>query len=533
MQISDRVDFVEVGGHLHAQVRAAPEASAADAQALHSDLDRSAFAAWARLPEALDALAARLGSDAGDFEIVVARREDAAITAEVAPDASCAWLAISAARGGAPARAEDALQVLSAAGVVFGLDVDAVRSACAGGTDARIEAARAQPPTHGEDTRFELLVADTRSRAPKVDERGLIDFHELGDIPIVSAGQVLMRRHPPAPAVDGRTVRGETLPARKGVDEGFDLGLRGCAVDAADANLLLARCNGQPVHSRNGVAVEEVLRLKNVNLATGNVHFDGTVEIAGDISPGMTVQASGDIIIGGLVEGARVEAKGSVKIGGGVIARSHVEAGGSVDARFAENATIRAGTVLAIEQMALHCDLEAQNQVAIGAASGRRGRLVGGTTRAMLRVSVPQLGSAAGGITRVQVGVNPALTQRHTELQQAAAQRKSEEEKLEKLVAHLKQHGDPRGVLPRIEASWKQSLEAWGQVLAEVADIERQLALAEGANIDVRVGVEGEVDLAFGSPVKHLRGTYGVGLFQLVDGQVVFSEPSGLTRPVA
>ena len=382
MQVNERVALVEVEGLLRAQVRATTELAPVDADALQQLLQRSPYADWALLPDALTTLGARLNAEAGEFELALGHREDGRVAVEIATDASCAWLELKAPRGGKFVLADDALHALAASGVAFGIDTAAVQRACADGVDARIEAARATPPTPGEDTRFELLVVDTRDRAPKVDERGLIDFHELGDIPMVKAGQALMRRQPPTPGVDGRNVRGVVLPARPGLDEGLDTGLGGSGVDPKDPNLLRALCSGQPVRRRSGVAVEELLRLKNVSLASGNIHYDGTVEVAGDVSPGMTVQASGDIVVHGLVEGARIDARGSVKVSGGIIAHSVVNAGIAVSARFAENATIHAGTAIVIEQMALHCDLQALNQVLVGGAAGARGRLVGGSTRA-------------------------------------------------------------------------------------------------------------------------------------------------------
>ena len=527
MRASERVVFFEEGGELCARVASTPDLEPVDAQTLRRALDASDYAAWALMPDALDMLARRLGADAGEFELAIGHREDAGLAVEVAPDASCAWLAVTAARGGAPARPEGALLALAAAGVRCGIDTEAVRQACASGVGGRVAVAHATAPQPGEDARFELLVVDTRDRSPKVDEDGLVDFHELGDIPIVDAGQALMRRHPPTPGIDGRNVRGDVLPAHAGHDEAFDTRLPGSGVDPDDANLLRASCRGQPVHTRNGVAVEQVLKLKNVNLASGNIHFDGTVEVAGDVSPGMTVQASGDIIVHGLVEGARLDAEGSVKISGGAIARSEVKAGIAASARFVENASIQAGTVIVIEQTALHSDLQALNHVLVGTNSGTRGRLIGGSTRAMMLVRTPQLGAPAGGLTKVQVGVNPALSARRQELDRRTAAQKEEEDKLHKVLRHLQRHGDPRGMLARVQAAWKQSVDEWGQLLAESELLDRELALAASARIEVGVAVSGDVDIAFGHLVRHLRRSCSAGAFHAEADQVLYTDAAG------
>jgi uncharacterized protein (DUF342 family) len=189
---------------------------------------------------------------------------------------------------------------------------------------------------------------------------------------------------------------------------------------------------------------------------------------------------------------------------------------------------------IAIEQMAMHCDLQALNQVLVGVAAGDRGRLVGGATRAMMLVRTSQLGAPSGGITRIQVGVNPVLAARRLELDQIGAKQKEEENKLSKVLKHLTQQGDPKGMLPRVQASWKQALDAWSQTLAEISDLEQRLALTANARIEVNGTVSGDVDIAIGQTQRQLRRIYGAGDFRVDEGgQVVFTDAGGNSMAVA
>lgn len=459
---------------------------------------------------------------------------DAQGAVEVAPDGAAAWLNVTAARGGQALDAEAMLKALYAAGVVYGIDANAVRAACASATDVHALVASAKPPVAGEATRFDLLVSDTRVRAPKIDERGLIDWHELGDIPTVQVGVALMRRHPPTPGVEGYDVRGVTLRPTLGLDEPFDAPFVGVATAANDANLLVSTEAGQPVHTRCGVHVESVLRLKGVNMATGNIHFVGTVEVSGDVSPGMKVDASGDIIVKGLVEGAHLEAGGSVQVAGGVIAHAAVRATHSVSVKFVENSAIQAGTALVVENMALHSDLQALNQILVGTTAGARGRLVGGITRATMLVRAPQLGAAAGGQTRVQVGINPALVARYQALDKHIEHEHEEADKLEKIVHHLESHGDPRHVLEKVKAAWQAELREWGHLLEEKAEFDHQIALLANARIEVTANVSGDVDVAFGKVAQAVRRPLGAGAFHLdAHKRVVYTPSDGKPAEIA
>jgi uncharacterized protein (DUF342 family) len=366
-----------------------------------------------------------------------------------------------------------------------------------------------------------------------VDAHGLIDYHELGDIPTVKAGQPLMRRHPPTPGIDGCDVRGVPLHAGPGVDEVFDTPFVGAVLASNDPNLLLAQEAGQPVHTRCGVTVEKVLRLRDVNMATGNIHFVGTVEVTGDVHPGMKVEASGDIVVKGLVEGAHLDAGGSVQILGGVIAHGAVRAGQSLSVRFVENSALQAGTAIVVENMALHSDLQAINQVLVGTTAGARGRLVGGSTRATMLVRAPNLGATAGGLTQVHVGVNPAFMARYRELDHDIEHEHVEADKLEKVAHHLQAHGDPRHLLAKVKAAWQQELQAWGHLLEEKAELDHQLALTQGARIEFTAALGGDVDIAFGKVARRVRTAYGAGAFSVDDqGRVVYSTPDGKAAAV-
>ena len=75
-----------------------------------------------------------------------------------------------------------------------------------------------------------------------------------------------------------------------------------------------------------------------------------------------------------------------------------------------------------------------------------------------------------------------------------------------------------------MKAAWQQDLRAWASHLAERAELDHQVALAQSARIETLAGVAGEVDIGFGKVVKQLRSGYGAGAFFLDEqGRVVYS----------
>jgi uncharacterized protein (DUF342 family) len=523
--------FSEDGKRLVASIRPPADPPPLDLYSLRALLAQSGFGNWLLNEEALVALIQRYNASVAAPELPVGECSDASFKLEITADAMQAWLSVVPACGGKSLEPDDIYLALGESGVTFGIDQAAVVAACAASETGRFMVAAGLPAENGENARFELLVSDARDRAPQLDEHGLVDFHELGAIPTVAAEQPLMRRIPPTNGKAGRNVRGEDIAPVPGHNEPFVENLIGAYVAHDDVNLLRAVFAGQPVRCGNGVSVEEVLRVRNVNMATGNISFDGTVHIDGEVLPGMKVRAKGDIIVGDVVDGAELDAGGDIHVSGGIIAKAHIQAGGSVSARFVENAQISAGTTIAIDDTALQSDLQANNQIIVGLKSAQRGRLAGGSARAMMLIQTPILGSPTGGVTSLMLGVNPVLVAKHQELLQKIEKQKEEEANLEKLVKHLSTHGDKAGMLGRAKASWQQAVQAWGKLLPEREALEKQLAMIEEARVEVGVSAAGAVDMTFGKKVLHLRNNYESGAFSMDGDRIVFTDLSGNVKP--
>lgn len=464
---------------------------------------------------------------------LVADRIDARIEVKVTPDEMRAELKLTPAHGGKAAAMEDVMEALANAGVVFGIDETALIQACELGDCNGLPVATGVLAQDGKNTDFEVLVAQAVDRAPKLDEHGLIDYRERGAITVVQSGAPLMRRTPATPGVPGHTTLGRVLTPRPGQDKAFTAQLSGAEPACNDPNLLQAAVTGQPVVVPGGVIVEPVLRVAEVNMASGNIHFDGTVEVDGEVIQGMKVKASGDIWVKGLVDGGILEAGGNIHIDGGVISHAKLQAAGSVTARFAQSAKISAGTVIALTDMALECELESLNQIIIGAEAPERGRLVGGSATAMMLIQTPVLGSAKGMTTRITLGANHELESQYAALCERMAKEQATEENLQKIVKQLTATGDPKGLLERVKASWRHAIQIWSQSLAEKKAIEEEIALAQAARLDIGVGLGGAVDLSIGSLVAKLRREFDSGSFSIgSQGQIVFTNAQGLEEPI-
>src|SRR5690606_32203922 len=186
--------------------------------------------------------------------------------------------------------------------------------------------------------------------------------------------------------------------------------------------------------------------LKNVNLATGNIAFDGSIEVAGDVASGLNVQATGDIFIRGMVEKANISAHRNLIIKGGVmgddlgrdrdnqlILHTRLRAGGTISAKFISLTEVIAGQDIVVREYVMQSYLRAQGAILIGQQGGK-GSLIGGRTHAASRVVANILGSDAYVFTEVRVGKENNKRRSLEKLKQAYKQSEHTVEQLLQLL---------------------------------------------------------------------------------------------------
>ncbi|MBL8481762.1 MAG: DUF342 domain-containing protein, partial [Rhodocyclaceae bacterium] len=416
---------------LRANVRGSgTDAPGLSAEWLHEQIAAQGCGDWKVDAKAVSVLLEHCAQGKALRGLALARAEDASCTVTLSRDAMEAYLSIAAPQGGAAITQDDVIAALAVRNVCSGMLRDVMQQAVAAGRCDELLVARGTPVCHGEDARFECLVDLARSRVPRVDMSNRTDYRDLGEILTVKQGAPLMRRHPPTPGIQGMTVTGGTIAPRPGRDARFAPGLSGVAYAPDNPDLLIAAQSGQPLMVKAGMQIEPTYVVECVDLSSGNIDFDGSVIVRGDVKSGMRVKASGDIEVGGVVEAGWLDAGGDIIIKSGVVGDygrrkdtpSLVRCRGSLSASYAQQAWIEAGDSIFIDDIAVQSHLCATHHVMVGKT--RRGQVLGGHVEAMLSVTAKVLGSPQRAVTRIDLGISPTL---HTTLLDLAQQRDAKE----------------------------------------------------------------------------------------------------------
>lgn len=337
--------------------------------------------------------------------------------------------------GGKPMNRDDIIAQLGRAGVRFGVEPAMLddflknRQYC-----QNYVLAKAVPPVEGRSAVIEYHFNTDLSRKPKMSDDGSVDYHNLDNISHVKAGDCLATLTPAVQGKPGMDVLGRAikpadvkmlaLRAEKNVELSQD-GLR-----------LISKVNGHANLVEGTVFVSNTFEVpNNVDATTGDISYDGNVEIKGNVLTGFKVFATGDIVVDGVVEGAELTAGGQIVLKRGIqgMGRGTLKAASNIITKFIENAKVKAGGYVATDAI-LHSAVTAKGEIV---ASGKRGFIVGGEIRSAAGISVQTAGSAMGTTTLLEIGADPKIMEKYNALNAQIPELEAELNKVNQIFALL------------------------------------------------------------------------------------------------
>ena len=266
-----------------------------------------------------------------------------------------------------------------------------------------ILAAQGSPIREGKDAYITYLFNTDPKVRPTLNEDGSVDFFHLNTLNPCKKGDVLARLTKEDPGELGMTVYGASVkpkPVRRAsLRSGKNLTV------SEDGTELISEVDGHVSFLDGRVFVSDVLELKNVDTSTGNIDFEGSVTIEGNVQSNFSVNAGGNILVRGLVEGATLKSGGDIILIRGMAGagKGSLTAGGNIVAKFLEYTTASAGGYVRSESI-LHSTVTAKEEITV---DGRKGFISGGTIAATNLVEAKTLGSHLGTNTVIEVGVIP------------------------------------------------------------------------------------------------------------------------------
>ncbi|MGZ5819694.1 MAG: flagellar assembly protein A, partial [Burkholderiaceae bacterium] len=146
---------------------------------------------------ALSNLVKKYSSSTESFVLEIGERRDGGYKLKIDNDKMAAKLTLTPPYGGAPVTLFQIQLALQEKGIVKGIMTNEIEAALKAGVATDRIIAQGLRPVRGLDARFQSLIPQIRERKPQVDERGMADYRDLGQLIVVRPGDPLMCRTPP------------------------------------------------------------------------------------------------------------------------------------------------------------------------------------------------------------------------------------------------------------------------------------------------------------------------------------------------
>ncbi|MFT6901274.1 MAG: hypothetical protein ACJAXS_001464 [Colwellia sp.] len=354
---------------------------------------------------------------------IIAHAVDASLTVTIGPENMSVTLELTAGYGGKQIKNANVIEILKENNITKGIIKENLINIVKDGIQLQpgknitTEIARGKASTSGKDGYIKYLVDDPADRimCPKKLDNGNVDMRELGDLIHVKTGRKLAKLIPPTAGVKGFNVIGTITDAVSGETALLEES-DGSSFSDENNNILIATIDGMPKHLDNSVTVNTLLEVENIDVGTGNIRFDGSIYVKGNVCEGMELSASKDIVIGGIVESASIAAGGNISIALGIIGRqvsedNHLEnntvlkAEGDVSAQFVQYADILAKKDIKVTQYISHSQIIVEGDLWVGNIANEKadGKVFGTSVLAGGSVHVGTLGSRCGAITNLNL----------------------------------------------------------------------------------------------------------------------------------
>ncbi len=423
--------------------------------------------------------------------------------------------------GGEPASLKGARRKLKSERITEGIKWDRIENMIENENyNEPVEVARGRPPEKGDPAEV-ITYFETDKKPRPAESEGRVDFRELNLINNVEEGEILAEIRPATPGRPGITVRGKKIKAERGDEKNIVAGKN----VRRQNNKFYATASGNVTISEGELRVQEIYIVEgDVDYSTGNIDFDGTVVVKGNVHDRFKIKASGDIIIEQGVGKSYIQSEQDIVVKEGIRGKggAQLNARGNVISSFIEQAGVIAQGYVIGGEMILHSRIDAGKGIYV---AGGRGLITGGSVRAGLFIYACEVGSIGTTETRMEVGIDPGYFRRAARIEGKLVDQREKLDKIERAVNTL----EGRGPLPEKDREKLEKLLANRERLQqnienfeeEKDSLFKQATLREDALISVENAVHSGTRIGIGSDYRFIR-TGGVQhcTFRLRDGRV-------------
>ena len=334
---------------------------------------------------------------------------------------------------------ESILKLAEEKGIVFGLRKKAIQTMLSEKIyDRKVILAKGKDVKHGTDAIIKYTfqktsnIENTSSKSTK-DVKS-IDFKELNLFQNVAVDEILAQKIPLTYGEDGIDIFGKTISAKVPKDIQIIPGRNTYLTD--DEMYLKSQIDGQLIQKGKSLSVEPLLTIPgNVDYATGNIDFLGSVIVKGNVISGFSIKSGEDIYIEGLVEDCELTAEGSIMVNNGILGNEEflhtIYAKEGIKAQFIQHMKIKTNGSVEVNKYILHSTVEAGDKVIVTSGTGK---IIGGEIKAQKGIECNIAGGPFETPTKLILDVYSETVKEESEINKEMLVLEENKFKIEKLL---------------------------------------------------------------------------------------------------
>lgn len=426
---------------------------------------------------------------------------------------------------------EDLLEAVQNEGITFGVLTDPVEQvAREKNVNQWVVIARGIKPEEGTNgyVRFHFDKDRTKARI-KENADGKVNLRDLNLIQNVKKGDILCEVVEPRAGKSGLSVKNEEMPSKEGAHVKLPGGTN--VSYSADRAHMYAAMDGMVRWTENTVIVDPVYTVHDVDASIGNIRFNGSVVVQGEVGDGYEIHAGEDITIASTVGRVVLEAGRNIRIAGGILGQEKavIAANGSIHARFIQDAHVKSEKEIVVNDYIRNSLVSAIGPVVIKNANGF---IATSKVSSDCWIYCNTVGQEDAGVeTELSIGHSPVLHQEQVRIKEDIESKTEDFLKFQASLAKLRVMKSSSELSRQQEMLYEKILDtmdnlrkALTQQNAKIIEITEKIQRTYQGNIYVEGTFHDRSTIHIGMASTTITGTRSRVHFYLKDGQIAEAE---------
>jgi uncharacterized protein (DUF342 family) len=425
---------------------------------------------------------------------------------------------------------EDILLSMKEEGIVIGILTEEIEKIVRDKIlNTWVVVARGDEPKQGRDGSVRFRFNKDTKMELKEDASGKVNLRELNIIQNVKKGDILCELIPPVTGKNGITVKGEVVPGREGnpatLPPGQNVSLSG------DHTTLLAAIDGMVIWKDESVIVNHEYVVDAVDGNVGNIHFNGSVVVNGEVGDGYEIHAKENITIAMSVGRVILEAGGNIIINGGILGQdfAKITAGGNLKCRFIQDSNVKVDGGIIVEDYIRNSMVSAVGPVAV---RNQKGWIDTSAVSSERWIYCPTIGYETSAVeTNLSIGHSPVLHKEREGILSDIVERINDFLKLQSSLAKLRALKQTSELNHQQETLYTKILDTidklrttLGVYEAQISELTEKIEKTYAGNIYIEGVINEHTNIHIGMSTRKITSPMNRVHFFLNGGDIVDAE---------